>query len=123
MEALVVIGREPTRRALSERSAYLLSDDPEVRLQISRSVKSFYSTRGSIVHGNAPADSIDLTRTLEFGDRMVVLISLVLAANPNVWSKADDMRRYCDSVRWGEHPSCSRPWSKRYLNAALDRLR
>ena len=121
METLVVIGHEPTRRALSERSAYLLSDDPKVRLQISRTVQSFYSMRGSIVHGKAPADSNDLIRTLEFGDRMVVLISLVLAANGNTWSNADDMRRYCDSVRWGETPSCSRPWSRRYLNTALDR--
>lgn len=121
METLIVIGREPTRRALSERSAYLLSDDPKVRLQISRAVKSFYSTRGSIVHGKAPSDNGDLVRTLEFGDRMVVLVSLVLAANADRWNNADDMRQYCDSIRWGKTMSCSRPWSRRYLNTTLDR--
>lgn len=121
MEALLVIGREPTRRALSERSAYLLSDDPKERVQISRAVKDFYSSRGRIVHGESVAEDKELTRTLEFGDRMVVLVALVLAANADQWNNADDVRRYCDAVRWGEMRSCERPWSVRYLNTALDR--
>lgn len=122
LETLIVIGREPTRRALSERGAYILSDDPEERRRISRAIKSFYSKRGDIVHGKGSVSDDDTVRILEFGDRLAVLIALVLSANGNQWKNADDVRRHCDAVRWGEDRTCSRPWSRRYLNTALNRL-
>lgn len=122
LETLVVIGREPTRRALSERGAYILSDSPKQRLRISRALKLFYSKRGEIVHGRDPVSGDESIRILEFGDRIAVLIALVLAANKQQWKNADDVRRYCDAVRWGEKRDCVRPWSIRYLNVALGRL-
>ncbi|MCS3666417.1 hypothetical protein GGP77_000622 [Salinibacter ruber] len=122
LETLVVIGREPTRRALSERGAYILSDDPEERREISRAIKKFYSKRGDIVHGKGVEEEGDISRILEFGDRLAVLIGLVLSANSDRWKNADDVRRYCDAIRWGGDRTCTRPWSKTYLNAALNRL-
>lgn len=122
LETLVVIGREPTRRALSERGAYILSDDPDERRRISRAIKTFYSKRGNIVHGKGDVSDEETVRILEFGDRLSVLIALVLSSNGNKWENADDVRRHCDAVRWGEDRTCSRPWSRRYLNTALNRL-
>lgn len=122
LETLIVIGREPTRRALSERGAYILSDDPEERREISRAIKTFYSKRGDIVHGKGVGEDDDMSRILEFGDRLAVLIGLVLSANADRWKNADDVRRYCDAIRWGDDRTCSRPWSRTYLNTALNRL-
>lgn len=122
LETLIVIGREPTRRALSERGAYILSDDPNERRRISRSIKTFYSKRGDIVHGKGDVSDDETVRILEFGDRISVLIALVLSANADQWKNADDVRRHCDAVRWGEDRTCSRPWSRMYLNTALNRL-
>lgn len=122
LEALIVRGREPTRRALSERGAYILSDDPDKRRRISRAIKTFYSKRGDIVHGKEIVSDDDTVRILEFGDRLSVLIALVLSANGDRWSNADDVRQHCDAVRWGDDRTCLRPWGSRYLNAALNRL-
>jgi hypothetical protein len=50
LESLLVIGREPTTRALAERSAFLLSDNPDQRQKISVGAQRFYSIRGDVVH-------------------------------------------------------------------------
>ncbi len=118
LESLLVFGKEPPTRALSERSAYLLSDDPDERRRLSAAAQRFYDVRGDIVHGKRIADPRIVEGATEFGDRLVVLLALVLAEQGKTWKSLGDGQAYCDRMRWGHAPSCRRPWSQGYLRRA-----
>jgi hypothetical protein len=112
LESLLISGKEPPTRALSERSAYLLSDDPDERRRLSAAAQRFYDVRGDIVHGKRIADPRIVEGATEFGDRLVVLLALVLAEQGKTWKSLGDVQAYCDRMRWGHAPSCRRPWSQ-----------
>jgi hypothetical protein len=122
LESLLVIGREPPTRALAERAAYLLTDDPSMRQRVSKAALRFYALRGNIVHGKESASATVIENALEFGDRGAVLLSLVLAAQIPAWKSASDVQEYTDRVRWGYAPSCIRPWPRAQLHNALTRI-
>jgi len=119
LEALLVSGREPSTRAVSERSAYLLSDDPDERQQISAATQRFYDVRSSVVHGTRALPQDRVQKALEYGDRMVVLLMLAIAAQLSEWKSIADVQKYCDDIRWGRTRPCKRPWRRGYLNQAL----
>jgi hypothetical protein len=122
LESLLVIGREPTTRTLSERTAYLLSDDPGERQRISAAIQRFYGLRGDVVHGKQVMNSRSLQNALEFGDRIVVLLALVLSAQIPAWNSANDVQVYCDRSRWGHRTECRRPWPRQQLLKGLKRF-
>jgi hypothetical protein len=120
LESLLVIGREPPTRALGERAAYLLADAPDGRQAVSKAMSRFYEVRGSIVHGQRVGPGAE--DALEFADRIVVLLLLVVAAQSPKWMTANDVQAYTDRLRWGHQPSWRRPCSNAHLRAALARL-
>ena len=122
LESLLVIGREPPTRTLAERSAYLLSDDPAMRPRIAKAALRFYTLRGQVVHGRSTVTSPEIERVLEFGDRLAVLLGLVVAAQRPTWRTASDVQKFCDRARWGLTSPCIRPWAKSYLGNTLARL-
>ena len=122
LESLLVIGREPPTRAVTERAAYLLTDDPETRQHVSKAAHRFYQIRGNIVHGKRVSSAAAVESALEFGDRAVVLLCLVIAAQVPAWKAAADVQGYADRVRWGYAPTCKRPWPTRQLHNALARM-
>ena len=122
LESLLVIGKEPATRALAERGAYLLSAGPEEREKLSRATLRFYDIRGEIVHGKRSAEPLAVERALEYGDRITVLLALVLSAQGAAWKSVNDVQAYCDRARWGYPAACKRPWGRVQVRRALDRL-
>ncbi len=121
LESLLVVGREPPTRALQERSAYLLTEDPTIRARVAKASSRFYDFRGSIVHGKKEAKQSDIESALEFGDRLVVLSALVLARQAGAWKwkSAADLQVFCDGARWGRSQPCLRPWPRSHLRNLL----
>lgn len=53
LESLLISNEsEPLAKSLSERAAFILSSDPDIRQKISKIVKIFYDTRSGVVHGS-----------------------------------------------------------------------
>lgn len=123
LEALLVSGREPSTRAVSERSAYLLSDDADERKRISAATQRFYALRSSIVHGVRALAPDTLRNGVEYGDRLVVLLMLVVAAQSFDWNSIGDLQKYCEDARWGQRRACNRPWRRAYLTRTLNWFR
>ncbi len=123
LESLLVIGREPPTRVLQERSAYVLSDEPSMRQELGKAAGRFYGLRGTIVHGKNPNKTPEVEGALEFGDRLVVLLALVLARQARTWSSASDVQNFCDQARWGHWAPCVRPWPQTHLRSMLARFR
>jgi hypothetical protein len=121
LESLLVIGKEPPTRTLSERAAYLLSDVPDDREKVSKAMHRFYEVRGELVHGKRVKDAGAIAGAVEFGDRMVVLIALGFGAQA-AWTSANDVQKYCDGARWGHRWVCTRPWLGGQVRLAMDRM-
>jgi hypothetical protein len=121
LESLLVIGKEPPTRTLSERTAYLLTDVPDDRERVSRAMHRFYEIRSELVHGNRVKDAGAIAGAIEFGDRMVMLIALVFGAQ-STWTSANDVQKYCDRSRWGHRPVCRRPWRGAQVRLAMERM-
>lgn len=121
LEALLIgSDSEPLSRSLSERAAYLLSQDPEIRRAISKNVKKFYAARSAVVHGGRRRKSDPSPKMMEGIDRLALLLCLTTAANMSSWSSIDDLIGWCENQKWGASSSTiARPFSGRYLNDAL----
>lgn len=102
LESLLIFNdSESLAQSLSERAAFILSQDPARRLLISRILKRFYDVRSGIVHGSKKSHSKLSPGLLEIVDRLAVLLILVIARNSEVWPNPEDLRLWCESQRWG----------------------
>lgn len=122
LESLLILDEsEPLRRTLSERAAFLLSEDPKTRRVVGKLVKSLYDIRSKVVHGSAQADKDGSRSLLEGGDRLVLLLLLTVAANKASLPSMEKVCEWCDLKKWGEDaPKLGRPFPKRYLTGALN---
>lgn len=120
LESLLVVGREPPTRALQERSAYLLTEDPGMRQRLAKAAQRFYELRGDVVHGKKSTKQADIDGALEFGDRLVVLSALVMAHKH--WKNASELQEFCDRARWGHSQPFVRAGSKTHLRNMLARF-
>jgi hypothetical protein len=100
LESLLVLSQgEPVTRLLSERGAFLLSPSPDTRHRVANALRGLYDARSRVVHGNRrPKRST--ASLLEAGDRMAVLLLLVVAANAHLWPDEGRFRSWLDDERW-----------------------
>lgn len=116
---LIASDSESLRGPLSERTSFLLSDDPLRRRRIARSVKAFYDLRSGIVHGGrrrAPANGT----LLEGINRLVLLLLLTISANVNLWTSIDRVVEEVENRKWGTgNRSIQRPYPSSHLSRAL----
>jgi hypothetical protein len=112
---------EPLRRSISERCAFLLSDDAEVRSEISTLVKRFYDTRSEVVHGSTRKKSKPAsTEQLEAADRLLLLMVVVIANN-EVFQPDAGVQEWVERQRWGANATIIRPFRPGDLTRALFR--
>lgn len=122
LEALLVAGREPPTRSLSERSAFLLADLPQRRERVSRAVKRFYDARGDVVHGSRGDAPAELDPLLDDAFRVAVALASTIAANDH-WKSMQAVIEWTEARRWGSHSTQlvrPLPWS--FLQRAVERL-
>ena len=101
LEALLIASdTESLRGPLSERCAFLLSDEPGKRRRISKAIKTFYDLRSGIVHGGRRRVAVSPT-FLEGVDRLVVLLLLTLSANTGSWQSFPHVVAETENRRWG----------------------
>ncbi len=122
LESLLIFNEsESLANSLSERTAFILSSDPNKRQQISRIIKNFYDIRSGVVHGSQKKLKKLTPELLESVDRLALMLCLVIAANSRLWPTTDALREWCETQRWGE-PSRNVivPFPDLYLNNALN---
>jgi len=102
LESLLIFGEsESIASSLSERSAFILTPDAEIRGMIGRLVKDFYSIRSGVVHGNRKRAAMLSSRLLDIVDRVVLMVCLIIASNPDKWSSQESLREWSELQRWG----------------------
>jgi hypothetical protein len=112
---------EPLRATLSERSAFLLSDDPRLRAKASKLVRDFYDVRSRIVHGGQKIQLTQSIRLLEAVDRLVFLLMITIADNVGSFGSFDALKKWVDDQRWGQNMRITRPFRDGDLKRALMR--
>ncbi|MGA2489911.1 MAG: hypothetical protein ABSF99_06935 [Anaerolineales bacterium] len=122
LESLLIFSEsESLANSLSERSAFILSSDPDKRQQISKIIKNFYDARSGVVHGGQKRSKKFTPELLESIDRLAIMSCLVIAANSTLWSTTEALREWCENQRWGE-PSrdINIPFPDLYLRNAIN---
>jgi hypothetical protein len=116
---LIVSDSESLRGPLSERTAFLLSDEPAKRHRIAKSVKAFYDLRSGIVHGGRKRVSVSST-LLEGVDRLVLLLLLTISANTSSWQSFNQVIAEVEGRKWGGGQTViRRPYPGSHLTRAL----
>jgi hypothetical protein len=110
---------EPLRRSLSERAAFLLSDDPAFRFRTSRVIKEFYDARSRLVHGSQSRRRKPVLPLLEAADRLTLMLAMTLSANAAVFAQQNGAAKWVDNQRWGATSPIARPFRARDLARAL----
>ncbi|HEY4613722.1 MAG TPA: hypothetical protein VII11_12120 [Bacteroidota bacterium] len=101
LESLLVFdSSENLRKPISERSAYLLSSDPDIRLSINRTFNKFYDLRSDIVHGRKTKIK-NASGLLECTDRLILLMCLIVSSNKAKWKTKDSMLEWFEQQKWG----------------------
>ena len=121
LEALLIANEsEPLTRAVSERTAFLLSRDAVTRRAISRNVRKFYAVRSAVVHGSRRRTCDLSPGLLEGMDRLVLLLCLMMVANVASWSSMDALTAWCEDQKWGAPATALiQPFPNQYLTGAL----
>jgi hypothetical protein len=121
LESLLIFSEsESLARTLSERSAFILSNAPEVRRKISSILLRFYDARSGVVHGSQKKAKKLTPSLIECVDRLTLMIQLVIASNPQLWPSVDKLRIWCEGQRWDKPFSdVIFPLSHNYLRNAL----
>jgi hypothetical protein len=114
---------EPLRTTLSERGAFLLSDEPQVRSDVSRLIKAFYDGRSAIVHGSTRRKPRGVAvALLEAAERIVFLLLLTVACNLEDLAAEDALQSWVDEQRWGAaQRALHRPFRAGDLKRAIER--
>ncbi len=122
LESLLISNEsEPLAKSLSERTAFLLSSNPDIRNKVSQVVKRFYTARSKVVHGSQKKAKKLTPSLIEGMDRLIVLLCLILASNSNKWNSMDSLIKWCEGQRWGTPASDIHiPFSNTYLLKAIN---
>ncbi len=121
LESLLIFNdSEPLSRSLSERCAFMLSQDPNERAMVSKLVRDFYHCRSRSVHiGSRKADLVS-PALLESIDRLTLFVCLQLSVNQDKWTSRDSLREWCESQRWGAPDNTIiLSYPNKYFKAAL----
>jgi hypothetical protein len=117
---LIASDTESLRGPLSERAAFILSDDAARRHRIARSVKAFYDVRSAIVHGGRRRSPSQPGTLLEGIDRLVILLLLTISGNANVWTSFDRIVEEVEIRKWGAGQTLvRRPFPASHLSRAM----
>jgi hypothetical protein len=117
---LIFAESESLAQSLAERTAFILSEDANQRVELSKIVKAFYDTRSGVVHGSQRKLRRFSPRLLEKADRIALLLCLKLAANSALWPVADPVRIWCENQKWGQTTEpLLQGFSNRALNSTL----
>jgi hypothetical protein len=121
LESLLIFSEsESLARTLSERAAFLLSPNPQIREIISKTVKRFYDTRSGVVHGSSKKAKTLTSPLVEGMDRLVLLLCLTIAANSTLWNSKEALQMWCEKERWGSPSSDAVvPYPAKQLSNAL----
>ncbi len=121
LESLLIVNEsESLRGPLAERSAFILSAIPANRQRIARSVRRFYDLRSGIVHGGRRRPPTIPLPMLEGMDRLVVLLSVTLAANAKRFASFDDVAAWVEGQKWGARSDpIARPFPASPLTRAI----
>lgn len=118
LESLLIFDKsEPLSKSLSERAAFLLSPDANVRKNISKIIKQFYNERSKVVHGSSSSVHINM---IESVDRLIVLLCLIISNNKNQFRNQEKIQNWCEDIKWGQQKfDIILPFSNTYLKNAL----
>lgn len=121
LESLLIANEtESLRGPLAERSAFLLSGDPAIRERVARSVRRFYDVRSGIVHGGRKKGTTVHPSLLDGIDRLVVLLTVMLATNANEYLSFDKLVAWVDGQKWGAKTEpIRRPFPASHLTRAI----
>ena len=122
LETLLIFNEnESLSRSLSERAAFIISNELNSRQKVSKIIKNFYVVRSGIVHGSKKKKKKETPELLESVDRMVFLLLLTICSNQNIWPATKNLNGWCENQRWGE-PSMDveYPFQKITLNRAIN---
>lgn len=121
LESLLIFSEsESLARTLSERAAFMLSQAPDVRQEISRIFLRFYDVRSGIVHGSRKKAQKLTSSLTECVDRLTLMLHLVIASNRDLWPNVESLRLWCEDQRWSKSSSNIRfPLSGTYMKNAL----
>lgn len=120
MESLLILTEsESLARSLSERMAFLLSEDATERRRVATVVKRSYDARSRVVHGSRKKRAMAAPELLEGVDRLLALALGVVASGASGWATSADLSEWCEAERWGAPQSIVRPFQKKYVRAAL----
>jgi hypothetical protein len=117
---LIASDTESLRGPLSERAAFILSDEPKRRRRIAKSMKAFYDLRSSIVHGGRRRAPSQPGPLLEGVDRLVILLLLTISHNVAMWATFEHVVEQVEARKWGagEQP-IQRPFPSSHLSRAM----
>ena len=118
LESLLIFDKsEPLSKSLSERAAFLLSPDANVRKNISKIIKQFYNERSKVVHGSSSSVHINM---IESVDRLIVLLCLIISNNKNQFRNQENIQNWCEDIKWGQRKfEIILPFPNTYLKNAL----
>ena len=119
LESLLIFDKsEPLAKSLSERIAFILSSEANIREQLSHVVKKFYNERSRVVHGSKIRVSPQL---VEVVDRLAILLCLVIANNSEKWRTGNGLQQWCEAKRWGKETfDICFPFPSSYLKNAVE---
>jgi len=123
LETLLIFSEsESLARSLSERTAFILSPQPDRRERISKIISQFYDARSGVVHGSRKKARLVSLELLEVVDRLVTMLNLTVSANAKIWTSQDALRDWCEAERWGAPSTrASIPYPDSFLRKALEK--
>jgi hypothetical protein len=102
LETLLIFSEsESVAQNLAERAAFILSENPDHRLRISRIIKRFYEARSGVVHGSRKKAKRLTLQLVEIVDRLLLVLHLTIASNSTLWPNHESIQRWCEFRRWG----------------------
>jgi hypothetical protein len=122
MESLLVFDQsEPVAKSLSERAAFIVSPDPDIRRKVASLFKKFYDARSGVVHGGRRKATSLTPNLIEGMDRVALLVCLTIGANCALWDSTQTLLDWCEGQRWGTPDSKIKvPFPNAFLNQAID---
>jgi hypothetical protein len=121
LESLLIFSdSESLSKSLSERTAFLLTNEPKVRSIISKIVIEFYNARSGIVHGGKKRIKSINRNVIESMDRLIALMIILICSNKQIWNTNESLRLWCENQRWGmSYENINTCFSKNYLSNAI----
>jgi len=121
LESLLIFAdSESLSKSLSERTAFLLTNEPIMRSMIGKIVTEFYKARSGIVHGGKKRIKSINKNILESMDRLLALVIILICSNKQIWNTNESLRLWCENQKWGmPDGKINLFFSKNYLSNAI----